>query len=75
VCARVGACARALWRVLVLVHVALLMQHATRIRYLVTSFVAPPVPSYFSTLSHKLHDLLKKLLNMKCVVIFYINFV
>jgi hypothetical protein len=33
-------------------YVALLIQHATRIRHIVTSFVAPLAPPYFSTLSH-----------------------
>ena len=45
---RVGdrACAR----------VALLIQHATRMRHIVTSFVAPLAAPYFSTLSHTRHD-------------------
>jgi hypothetical protein len=33
-------------------HVALLVQHETRMRHIVTSFMAPLVPPYFSTLSH-----------------------
>ena len=37
------------------VHVALLIHHATRIRYYVTSSVAPLALPYFST-SHKRHD-------------------
>jgi hypothetical protein len=35
------------------VHIALLIQHATRMRHVVTSFVAPLSRPYFSTLSHK----------------------
>jgi hypothetical protein len=40
--------------------VALLIQHAARVRHIVTSFVAPLVSPYFSTLSHKRHDFRKK---------------
>ena len=35
------------------VNVALLIPHATCKRHIVTSFVAPQDPQYFSTLSHK----------------------
>jgi hypothetical protein len=38
------------------VHVALLIQYATRMRHILTSFVAPLSPLYFSTLSHKRYD-------------------
>jgi hypothetical protein len=50
-------------------HVALLIQHATRMRHTVTSFVTRLAPSYFSTLSHKQHDFRKKkkVLNLKYV--------
>ena len=48
------------------VYVALLIKHATRMRHIVTSFVAPHAPPYFSTLPHKRHDFKKKLLNIKC---------
>ena len=51
----------------VCVHVALLIQHATRMRPTVTSCVAPLAPPHFSTLSHKLNDLRKKALKIKCV--------
>jgi hypothetical protein len=45
VCPGASACAWAC------VHVALLIQHATRMRHIVTSFVAPLAPPYFSTLT------------------------
>ena len=48
------------------VHVVLLIQHATRMRHIVTPFLAPLAPSYFSTLSHKRHDFRKNLLKVKC---------
>jgi hypothetical protein len=41
------------------VRVALLIQHGTRMGRIVTSFVAPLAPPYFSTLSHKRHDFWK----------------
>jgi hypothetical protein len=53
------------------VDVALLMQHATRICHVVTSFVAPLALPYFSTLSHKLCDFQNKSIEHKiCVLIF-----
>ena len=63
VCQRSWACACAC------VHVALLIQHATRIRHIVTSFVAPLAPPHFSTLSHKgtILETKKKSLNIKRV--------
>ena len=64
VCARARAFVRVLGRVgvymSVVVHVALFIEHATRTRYIVTSFVAPLASPYFSTLSHKRHDFRKK---------------
>jgi hypothetical protein len=42
------------------VHVALLIQDATCMRHIVTSFVAYLVQPNFSTLSHKRHDFRKK---------------
>jgi hypothetical protein len=42
------------------VRVALLIQHAKRMRQIVTWFVAHFIPPNFSTLSHKRHDLKKK---------------
>ena len=54
-------------------HIALRIQHPTRTRHIVLSFVASLVLSYFSTLSHKGHDFLeKKTTEYKmCVLIFY----
>ena len=57
------------------VHVALLMQHDTRMRHIVTSFVTPLAAPNFSTLSHKRHNFLKILLNLRCVLIFSTAFV
>ena len=70
--ARVRECARPRGSV----HVALLIQHATRLRYIVTSFVAPLAPPHSSTLSHERHDFREKktLLNIKCVLIFPATF-
>jgi hypothetical protein len=49
------------------VHVALFIQHVTRMRHNVTSLVASMAPAYLSTLSHKRKDFRKILLNMKFV--------
>ena len=58
------------------VHIALLMQHATRMRHIVTSFVAPRSPLYFSTLSHKRCNFRKTVTEHKmCVFIFSTTFV
>ena len=55
----------------VCVRVALLVQHATRTRHIVTSFVAPLAPPQFSTLSHKGDDCRKNVTEHKmCVLIF-----
>ena len=40
--------------------VALLVQHATRIRHILLSFVVSLAPPHFSTLSHKRHDFRKE---------------
>jgi hypothetical protein len=45
--------------------VALLIQHAKRLRHIVTSFVAPLAPPRFSTLSHKRQEFLKKVIEHK----------
>ena len=55
---------------------ALLVQHATRMRHIVTSFVASLAPPYFSTFSHKRHDFREKVTKCKMrVLIFSTNFV
>jgi hypothetical protein len=41
-------------------HLALLIQHATRVRHIVKSIVAPQAPPNFSTLSHKRRDFREK---------------
>ena len=46
----IGACAR----------VALLVQHATRMRHIALSFVASVAPPNYSTLYDKHHDFQKK---------------
>ena len=47
------------------VHIALLIKHTTRMRHIVTSFVAPRYPLDFSTLSHKQCDFRKKVTEFK----------
>jgi hypothetical protein len=50
------------------VSVALVIQHAKRMRRIMLSSVASPAVPYVSKLSHKRHDFRKKkLLNIKCV--------
>jgi hypothetical protein len=41
------------------------IQQATRMRHIVTSFVAHLAPSHFSTLSHKRRDYRKKVIEHK----------
>ena len=63
VCMRISAC-------------SLANRAATRMRHIVTSFVAPRSPSYFSVLSHKRCNLWKKGIEHKiCVLIFSTTFV
>jgi hypothetical protein len=50
--------------------VALVIQHAKRMRRTILSSLACPALPYFSTLSHKRHDFRKQLLNIKCVFLF-----
>ena len=69
-CVYVGT--RALGRV----HIALLLQHATRMRHIVTPFIAPRSALYFSTLSHKRCDFRNQVVEHKmCVFIFSTTFV
>jgi hypothetical protein len=49
----VHTCVRVPKRVCVCMHVALLIQHATCMHHILTSFVAPLAPPYFLTLSQK----------------------
>jgi hypothetical protein len=52
--------------------VALLIQHANRMRPIILSVVAPLAPPHFSTLSHKRHDFRKRnvIEHKMCVPIF-----
>jgi hypothetical protein len=61
----VRACVRACTRACGRVHartcyVVLFIQHETRMRHIVTSFLAPKFPPGFSILSHKLYYFRKK---------------
>jgi hypothetical protein len=73
VCARacVNACPGESACACACVHVPLLIQHATRKRHIVMSFVAPLTPPYFSTFCHKRHNFRGKKVNehKMCVLI------
>ena len=71
VCIHVGTRARGRVRV----HVVLLIQHATCILLIVTSFVAHRSPPNFSTLSHKRCDFRENVIGHEmCVLIFTTTF-
>ena len=56
--------------------VTLLIQHVTRMRLFVSSFVTSLAPPYFATLSHKRHDFRKNVIEDKiCVLILSTTFV
>ena len=52
----------------------LLIQRVTRMLHILKSFEAPLAPPYFSTLSHKRHGFRKKVLDIKCVLVFRTTF-
>ena len=56
--------------------VALLMQHATRMRHIVLSLAASLAPPYFLTLPHKRHDFQKQVSEHEmCVLTLYTTFI
>ena len=57
------------------VRVASLIQHATRMRHIVTSFVASGSTIFFDIISQTARISEKKLLNIKCVLIFCTAFI
>ena len=57
------------------VFAALGTQHAMRMRSIILPYVTRPDVQNFSTLSHKRHDFRKKILNIKCVLIYCTTFV
>ena len=76
VCLRTCGCPVAWVCTCACVHVAFLIQHATHMRRIVTSFVAPQTPPPFSTSSHKRRDFREKMVeNKMCVLISSTTFV
>ena len=73
VCARVRGCGhQEAWTcACVWVHVVLLVQHDVLMRYIVTSFVAPLAPPYFSTFSHKCRDFREKVVIHRMYVLIF----
>ena len=59
-CARVYGCPSALACAFTCARAAFLIQHASRMRSIVTSFVAYRALPHFSTLAHKRRNFLKK---------------
>jgi len=56
------------------VSVALVVQNEMRMRYIILPSVVCLALPYFSTLSHKLHDFLKNIIDYKmCVLVFCTN--
>ena len=75
VCVWVGGCPSAWACIRVPALVALLSQHANRMRHTVLSFAATLAPPHSSTLSHKWHDFRKKFSKRKmCAFTFSITF-
>jgi len=54
--------------------VALVIQHAKRMRYIIVPLVACHSLPYFSTLSHKRHGFLKQIFHIKLCFDFIYNF-
>jgi hypothetical protein len=53
------------------VFVALVIQHAMRVRRIMLPSLACPVGQYFSTLSHERHDFRKKVVEHKVFVLIF----
>ena len=69
VCVRAGVSTRA--QACAFARVASLSQRTTRMRHIVTSFVAPLAPPYLSTLSHKRRDFRKKVMEHEMSVLIF----